>query len=218
MSSTIPVCNAASDKPQATHVIAVPRKERVVKRTEPASRNAQRVAAAILEVLAGVRTPTDAAVALDVTVPRYYIWEQRALEGFVAACEPRPAGRMASERHQVKVLQKEIARLRQDCTRQQALIRAAQRTIGLAPPPLPKPPAKAGGKAGDRVAGKKRRKRRPVVRALKAAASLRAAPSPEETPAVSAGVPASDVLQRSVVNSPSQLALPTPAASTTAGG
>ena len=46
---------------------------------EPISREAQRFAAAILEVLAGVRTPTDAAAALGISVPRYYLWEQRAL-------------------------------------------------------------------------------------------------------------------------------------------
>ena len=65
------------------------------------SRDAQRVAAAVLEVLAGVRTPTEAAVALSLSVPRYYLWEQRALEGLVRACEPRPQGKAASQRHQM---------------------------------------------------------------------------------------------------------------------
>ena len=36
----------------------------------------------------------------DVSVPRYYLWEQRALEGLVAACEPRPVGKAAGRRHQ----------------------------------------------------------------------------------------------------------------------
>jgi hypothetical protein len=35
-------------------------------------RDAQRQAAVILEVLAGARTPTQAAAALNVSVPRYY--------------------------------------------------------------------------------------------------------------------------------------------------
>ena len=118
------------------------------------------MATAILEVLAGVRTPTEAAAAVSLSVPRYYLWEQRALEGLVRACEPRPVGKAAHERHQMAVLEKEVARLRQDCARQQALVRASQRTIGLAASaqPATKPAAKAGGKpaakAGDAAAGK----------------------------------------------------------------
>jgi hypothetical protein len=46
----------------------------------------------ILEVLAGMRTPTEAATVVGLSVPRYYLWEQRALEGLVRACEPRPKG------------------------------------------------------------------------------------------------------------------------------
>ena len=148
------------------------------------SRDAQRVAAAILEVLAGVRTPTEAAAAVGLSVPRYYLWEQRALEGLVRACEPRPKGQAVSERHQIAVLEKEVARLRQDCARQQALVRASQRTIGLAasPPAAAKPRGKAAGgkrsgQAGNAAVGKAKRKRRPVARALKAAAALQARPA-----------------------------------------
>ena len=87
---------------------------------------------------------------MGLSVPRYYLWEQRALEGLVRACEPRPKGKAASERHQIAVLEKEVARLRQDCARQQALVRASQRTIGLAAsgPPAGKPAAKAGRQGG----------------------------------------------------------------------
>ena len=101
------------------------------------SRNAQKIAAVILEVLAGVRTPTEAAAAVGLSVPRYYLWEQRALEGLVRACEPRPKGLVVSQRHQIAVLEKEVGRLRLDCARQQALVRASQRTIGLAPSAQP---------------------------------------------------------------------------------
>jgi hypothetical protein len=190
---------------------------RPVERKEPISREAQRLAAAILEVLAGVRTPTDAAAVLGVSVPRYYLWEQRALEGLVAACEPRPVGKAAGQRHQLAVLQKELARLKQDCARQQALVRASQRTIGLGPPPPAKPTAKAGGKAAGKVVGKKARKRRPVVRALKAAATLRAAATTEETPLVSSSALSAEVLQRSVVTNQSALAMPVQAAPAMAG-
>jgi hypothetical protein len=205
MTSTIVDRLTAPAKRHPTKVVALRghRPGRPAEHTEPASREAQRVAAAILEVLAGVRTPTDAAAVLDIGVPRYYLWEQRAVAGLVAACEPRPVGKTPSCRHQIVVLEKEITRLKQDNARQQALVRAAQRTIGLAPPPMPKSTTKATGKAGDRVAGKKPRKRRPVVRALKAAAALRAAPITENpAPASSSGVSAPEVLQQSDLSSP----------------
>jgi hypothetical protein len=44
-----------------------------------ASRDAQRMAAAILEVLAGARTPSQAAEALGVSLPRYFQLETRAM-------------------------------------------------------------------------------------------------------------------------------------------
>jgi hypothetical protein len=171
---------------------------------EPISREAQRFAAGILEVLAGVRTPTEAAAAMGVSVPRYYLWEQRALEGLVAACQPRGGGKIVSSRCQIQALEKEVARLKQECARQQALVRAAQRTIGLAPPPAPKPVVKAGGKA----AGKRARKRRPTVRALKAVAALRATSAPEDGGDLS-GIQPPEVLQRSTVSNPLPPTTPT---------
>ena len=151
------------------------------KRVEPISREAQRMAAAILEVLAGVRTPAAAAQALGITVPRYYVWEQRALAGLVSGCEPQAAGG-TSPRWRIAMLEKEVARLKQQCARQEALARAAQRTIGLAPPAASKPPAKTAAKGGAKPGGQKSRKRRPAVRALKAAAAVRATPV-ADTPA-----------------------------------
>jgi hypothetical protein len=188
------------------------------------SREAQRFAAAILEVLAGVRTPTEAAAAMSVSVPRYYLWEQRALEGLVRACEPRPQGKGGSERHQIARLEKELGRLRQDCARQQALVRASQRTIGLAAPPgrapsrsdgrlagaAGKPVAKSGSKppakSGTAAAGKAKRKRRPVARALVAAAALQASSPESEIPADSSLANAAGAVQRSVPSSPAAAA------------
>jgi hypothetical protein len=60
-------------------------------------------------------------------------------------------------------LRRECEQLRRECSRQQALVRAAQRTIGLTPPASPKPEKN----------GKQRRKRRPTARALRAAVRLR---------------------------------------------
>ncbi len=154
-------------------------------RTPLGSRDANRVAAAILEVLAGVRTPTDAAQALVISVPRYYQLEQRALEGLIEACEPRRKGRMQTSESRVTALEKEVQRWQQESARQQALVRAAQRTIGLAAP---------AAKSVAKTPGKKTCQRRPTVRALRAAKVLRAAadssgavPTPELQPMAGGG-------------------------------
>jgi hypothetical protein len=88
---------------------------------------AKRLAAAILEVLAGARTPTEAATALGLSVPRYYQVESQALRGLLQACEPKPRGRARSVETEVKTLSKENQRLQRELTRHQALARAAQR-------------------------------------------------------------------------------------------
>ena len=130
---------------------------------EGASPEARKRAAAILEVLAGTRTPTAAAEALGVSLPRYYLLEVQALHGMLVACEPRTIGRTASPESALAALRRECEQLRRDCARQQALVRAAQRTIGL-PPPTPAKPESNGKK--------RRRQRRPTVRALRAVARL----------------------------------------------
>jgi len=122
---------------------------------------AKRLAAAILEVLAGARTPTEAATALGLSVPRYYQVEAQALRGLLQACEPKPRGRVRSVETEVKTLSKENQRLQRELTRHQALARAAQRAVGLAPP------APVVNKHG-----KKPRKRR-VARALSVAERLK---------------------------------------------
>jgi hypothetical protein len=138
-----------------------------VRKLRVGSREANRVAAAILEVLAGVRTPTCAAEALAISLPRYYQWEERALEGLLSACEPRPLGRVQTSESRIAALEKELQRWRQESARQQALVRAAQRSIGLTPPPAHKPAVQGSGKKG--------RQRRPTVRALKVVRTLQAA-------------------------------------------
>src|SRR5262249_41138761 len=56
------------------------------------SAEAKRLAAAILEALAGVRGPAEVAQALGISLARYYQVETRALGGLLAACEPRRRG------------------------------------------------------------------------------------------------------------------------------
>ena len=130
-----------------------------------ASPEAKRVAAAVLEVLAGTRGPSEAAIALGISLPRYYQLEGRALTGLLAACEPRRGGRGRRGGTELTALRQECDRLRHECARQQALVRAAQRSVGL-PPPAPPPPRPVEG-------GRKRRRRRPKARALKVVALLR---------------------------------------------
>ena len=127
---------------------------------------AQRMAATILEVLAGVYTPTQAAEALSISLPRYYQLEARALEGLVAALAPRPKGKQPSLENRVKVLEKELAAAHRQCARQEALVRVTQRTLGLSIAV----PAKSASPVRD---ANGRKKRRPTVRALKAARALR---------------------------------------------
>src|SRR5262245_27696412 len=131
-----------------------------------ASPEAKRLAAAVLEVLAGTRGPAEAATALSISLPRYYQLEGRALAGLVAACEPRRGGRGRRGGSELTALRQECERLHRECARQQALVRAAQRSVGLPPPPPAPPPRPAAG-------GRKRRRRRPKARALKAVALLR---------------------------------------------
>jgi uncharacterized protein (DUF2267 family) len=129
---------------------------------QESSREAKRLAAAILEVLAGQRTPTQAAQALSVSLPRYYQLEAGGLRGLLVACEPKPRGRQANLSADVVALRRQNERLQRDLTRQQSLVRLTQRVTGLTvPAPIP---AKEGKKA---------RKRKPVVRALTVADRLR---------------------------------------------
>jgi hypothetical protein len=128
----------------------------------PVSTEAKRLAAAILEVLAGARTPTEAGQLLGISLCRYYQLRTRALNGLLAACESRRRGGRHRPVNDLAALRQECERLRRESARQQALLRAAQRTVGLAaPPPI-----------STAASGKQRRKRRPVARALKMAALL----------------------------------------------
>jgi hypothetical protein len=134
---------------------------------------ANRLAVVILEVLAGGRTPAEAAQVLGVTTPRYYQLESRALQGLVTALEPRPQGKQPSPEGRIAKLEKALDEARRECIRQQALVRAAQRSLGIKT--LAAVKSKPTGKDG---AGRK--KRRPAVRALKAARTLAKLSRPAE--------------------------------------
>jgi hypothetical protein len=109
----------------------------------------------------------------------------------VTACEPKSPGRGPNDARRIAELERSVARWERECLRQQALARAMQRAVGLS--------AASTGKAAT-PAGKKGRRRRPAVRALRAAAALRSNSSSPETPQVvepgvehgQGGVPAAD--------------------------
>jgi hypothetical protein len=126
---------------------------------------AQRLAATILECLAGLRTPTTASEALKISLPRYYQLETRALQGMVHSLAPRAKGKQASLAVRVRELEKELESARRACSRQEALVRITQRTLGLTslPKTEPRPTIKDG---------KKRKSKRPSVRAMRAAKTL----------------------------------------------
>ena len=133
-----------------------------------------RRAAAVLEVLAGVRTPSEAAEALGLSVNYYYVLERKALGGLLAACAPQAKGPPGpSCEQQLARKEQELEKCRQECLRQASLVRAAERAIGLAA--LPSPSRRSRRKTTTEEDGgvKKRRRRRPTVRALRAARSLR---------------------------------------------
>jgi hypothetical protein len=140
-----------------------------------ASVAARRLAAAILEVLAGAQTPSEVARTLGLSLARYYQLEMRALGGLVSACEDRRKGRGGAAGSELAALRRECEQLRRQCARQQALARATRRTVGLTPL-TPTAPAEGGAK---------RRKRRPTARALRMAALLQ--PQAQE-PTASAAV------------------------------
>jgi hypothetical protein len=161
------VVSATTEKPPAQTGASPPRPRPSPTKLslEGRSQEARLMAAVILEVLAGVRTPTDAAVALSVSLPRYYALEVRALEGLLQACERRPRGPRRSAERELGKLRREGERLKREAARAQALLRVAQRAVGLRSAEAAKPAADASGK--------KRRKRRPTTRALRAAELLR---------------------------------------------
>ena len=149
---------------------AAPRRSGVV---PPGSKEALRTSAAVLEVLAGVRSVAEAAAALGCSVPRYYQLEQQALRALVAGCEPRPLGRQPSAAAELERLEKENARLAKECQRQQALVRLARQAAGLA---SPAPPSKQEGKK--RRPRKTARGQQAARRLCAAAASAAAVPEP----------------------------------------
>jgi len=154
--------------------------------TKPsATTDAQRRAAVILEVLAGIRTAQEAARLLKISPNSYYIVERKALSGLVAACEPATRrGPTAGLERQVHQLERALARCQRECQRQAALVRATQRAVGLPVTPEPDAAGTNGPKPKRSRKGKtdrgKLRRRRREPRAVRAARSLQKAVAQSE--------------------------------------
>jgi len=135
-------------------------------RTLTGSAPAKRIAVVLLEVLSGVCGPAEGSRRLGLSMTRYYALETRGLQGLLAALEPRPHGRTASAT--ADATRREQLRLEREVLRLQALVRATQRAVAVAP------------------TKEAPRRRTRGVRARKVIAQLRA-PTPDESagPAVS---------------------------------
>ena len=96
MSVASPAPRAATAKRARNSVPLVPE----------AGKDAKRLAAVVLEVWAGLRTPLQAAEALGVSLPRYYQIEANGLQGLVAGCTPKPKGRQANPTREATALRR----------------------------------------------------------------------------------------------------------------
>lgn len=188
LAESLPAPKAPAGRGVQARKARAPRESKVLSkgaRLDQFSAEVRRTAACVLEVLAGVRTPQEAAVALNLTLPTYYNLEVRALRGLIAGCGPVIPGGSMVLTNKLKGAQQRVIRLEVQVQRYQALLRAAQRQVGLAAPAGPagasgeKTSAK-GGAASTKRGGKRRR--RPTARGLRAAAAMRAQPvSPTHT-------------------------------------
>jgi hypothetical protein len=134
-----------------------------------ASEPARKAAAAVLSVMAGMKTPVEASGAIGVSVNRYYQLETRALSAMVRALEPLPRGRRRRPEAEIERLSREKAKVEREASRYQALYRAGQRALGLAPPTAGKTDSKGAATSAKRA-------RRPRLRAKSLIAQLCAAP------------------------------------------
>lgn len=125
---------------------------------------AKLTAAVVLDVLAGNRSPGDAASALGLSVARYYVIEEQAINGLIAGCSPRQRGRQPDPGKEIARMTAENQRLTQALLRQQALVRTSQRSLGVALPTKATQVATAPGRG--------KGKRQPKVRALRAVKRL----------------------------------------------
>ena len=98
------------------------------------SATARKAVAAILEALSGDIGTSEAAELLGISLSRYYQLEARALQGMLQAMEPKKRGIQKTPEREILGLKAEKKLLEQELRRQQSLLRAANRSLGLARP------------------------------------------------------------------------------------
>jgi hypothetical protein len=96
------------------------------------SKRARQITVAVLEALSGEVGTAEAAEKLGVSLSRYYQLEARAVAGMLEAVEPRTRGPQKSPEREIKALRAEKKLLEKELRRHQSLLRAANRSVGLA--------------------------------------------------------------------------------------
>ncbi len=147
-------------------------------RTPVIDGKARVTAAIVLDVLAGMRSTSEAAASLGISPVRYYAIEAKAIGGLIAACAPKPTGPegSGSDPKELARLTADRTRLEQETARLRAVLRSTQRHLGVKEPPVPEKPAAPGKKP--------RKGRRPTVRALTVVRQLLRAGAASTTPSV----------------------------------
>lgn len=95
------------------------------------SAKAKQLLVVILEALSGVCGTTEGAERLGISHSRYYQLETRALQGMLTALEPKPRGPTKSPDGEIRALKADLKALQRELRRQQSLLRAASRSVGL---------------------------------------------------------------------------------------
>lgn len=147
-------------------------RSRSLRYTITGSEVAKKQAALILEVLSGGRGTVQAAAMIGVSLSRYYVLENRAVQGLVHGLEPRPKGKQRSPESQIASLQRDNGRLTRELARAQALVRASQRAMGV----------RERKREVTVAAGKRRRRQRRSDRAERVVSLLRRETVSEQTP------------------------------------
>ena len=97
------------------------------------SKPAKRAMVAILEALAGTCGTSEAAERLQISLSRYYQLETRALQGMMAALEPRQRGPRKTPDGEIRALKAEQKVLERELRQARSLLRAASRSVGIKP-------------------------------------------------------------------------------------
>lgn len=96
------------------------------------SKHSRQAVAAILEALSGEIGVTEAAELLGVSLSRYYQLEGRGLQAMLQALEPKKRGIQMTPAREIRGLKAEKRLLEKELRRHQSLLRAANRSLGLA--------------------------------------------------------------------------------------